>query len=130
MKRSTLIKIAIVLILLIGVAIGSLNWMRNSITRSHEEIDHYFLRAFYASWNEAGRPYGIQLSNFMAKYDTNFFVDRRTVQIGGSNYVTQFAINTERSKIQGRLFITTNEVLILKTPGQEWKIIPVKKRSR
>jgi hypothetical protein len=130
MNKRILTKIVIVLIIFISVAIGVLNWFRNSIQQDYETLDHLDLLRGYARWNEAGRPDGIQLSNFMSKYDTDFIVDRRTVQVGGSNYVTQFAMSTRHSMIQGRLFVTTNEILILKNPDQEWKIIPVRKRSR
>ena len=87
--------------------------------RSLARADQLELGATFDRWNEAGRPDGERLLEFMKGRNPSLSVSNRSINISGQDFTTQFASTQSRSGWEGTLFVTTNRVLIwLNASGQ------------
>jgi hypothetical protein len=74
--------------------------------------DRAVLRATFDRWFEAGQPTGDALCRFMEGRRPDLVMTNRVFVIGGTNYMTQFALTNSMAGLKGTLFISTNRVLI------------------
>jgi hypothetical protein len=87
--------------------------LRTAKDQSLDRVDGVGLTQLVQRWIEAGKPEGEKLTEFMqARIGDPIVVSNRAFEIGGTNYVTQFAAVKLRSNRDATLFVTTNKVLI------------------
>ena len=98
--------IAVVLLVLLFVM------FRTAKNHSLDRFDGFGLTQIRQRWVEAGKPEGDKLTEFMQGRHADLVVSNRVFGIGGTNYVTQFAVTKPKSQRAATLFVTTNEVLI------------------
>lgn len=87
-------------------------WIRFNVNHSLNRADGFELTQSLKRWIEAGKPEGEKLTEFMRGRRADLVVSNRVFGIGGTNYVTQFAVTKPKSQKAATIFVTTNEVLI------------------
>ena len=87
-------------------------WLRVTFRHSLDRADGFELTQNLKRWGEAGRPEGKKLTEFMQGRRPDIVFSNQLLAIGGTNFVTQFALTKPKSGRAGTLFVTTNEVLI------------------
>jgi len=93
------------------VAVVGFFWIRFNVNYSLDRADGFELTQSLKRWIEAGRPEGEKLTEFMQGRRADIVVSNRVFGIGGTNYVTQFAVTKPKSHKAATIFVTTNEVL-------------------
>ena len=86
--------------------------MRINVNHSLDRADGFELTQRLKRWVESGKPEEKRLYEFMQGRRADIVATNRVFSIGGTNFVTQFAVTKPKSGRTGILFVTTNEVLI------------------
>jgi hypothetical protein len=86
--------------------------LRSSKESSYDRYNGYMLASLYERWIEAGKPEGQLLAEFMQKQPSETAVSNRVFLIGGTNFVTQFALTKPKGTRSRVLFVTQDGALI------------------
>ena len=117
----------LVLAVLFGVGLfAGFRYLRSGVREGLQRADCIELTEALRRWAEAGSPQGQHLREFMAGRRPDLIFSNRSFTIQGTNFVSQFAVTKPKSKREGTLFITTNELLIWLNESGHAEVVPFK----